>query len=116
MANPDDREQAELVADTDGEVTKVRIEGGHLAQALKAGGGMVDLKLTSPSSPVRFSPNGYQLVIMPILTAESQGKLKQELETTEQVRQKSPTATTTTANSVQQRHTTEIHSTLKATT
>lgn len=80
MANPDDTGQAELVADTDGETIKVRLDGGYLAQALKACGGMVDFKLTSPSSPVLFSANGYQLVVMPMLTAESQSKGKQEPE------------------------------------
>ena len=79
MANPDDKGQAELIADTDGEV-KIRVDGGYLAQALKACGGMVDFKLTSPSSPMLFSANGYQLVVMPMLTAESQSKGKQEAE------------------------------------
>ena len=79
MANPDDKGQAELVADTDGKV-KIRVDGGYLAQALKACGGMVDFKLTSPSSPMLFSANGYQLVVMPMLTAESQSKGEQEAE------------------------------------
>jgi len=80
MANPDDKGQAELVADTDGEVIKIRIDGGYLAQALKACGGMVDFRLSSPSSPMLFSANGYQLVVMPMLTTESQSKGKQEAE------------------------------------
>jgi len=80
MANPDDTGQAELVADTDGEVIKVRVDGGYLAQALKACGGMVDFEVTSPSSPMLFSANGYQLVVMPMLTSESQSKGKQEAE------------------------------------
>jgi len=79
MANPDDKGQAELIADTDGEV-KIRVDGGYLAQALKACGGMVDFKLTSPSSPMLFSANGYQLVVMPMLTTESQSKGEQKAE------------------------------------
>jgi len=75
MANPDDKGQADIPADTDDQASKVRIDGGYLAQALKACGPscgrMVDFKLTSPSSPVLFSANGYQLVVMPMLTAES---------------------------------------------
>ncbi len=67
MANPDDKGQAELVADTDGEV-KVRVDGQYLAQALRACGGMVDLKLTNGYNPMLFSSNGYQLVVMPMLT------------------------------------------------
>ena len=79
MANPDDKGQAELIADTDGQ-GKVRIDGSYLADVLKACGGMVDFKLTSPSSPMLFSANGYQLVVMPMLTAESQSKGKPEPE------------------------------------
>jgi len=71
MANPDDKGQAELVADTDGEV-KVRIDGQYLAQALKACGGMVDFKVSSPLSPMLFSANGYLLVVMPMITSEAQ--------------------------------------------
>ncbi len=89
MANPDDKGQAELIADTDGAVIKTRLDGGYLAQALKACGGMVDFKVTSPSSPMLFSANGYQLVVMPMLTAESQSKgepeVEAESETTETV-------------------------------
>jgi len=51
-----------------------------IRDALKACGGMVDFKLTSPSSPMLFSANGYQLVVMPMLTAESQSKGKPEAE------------------------------------
>ena len=81
-------------------------------------------------SPMLFSSNGYQLVVMPMLTAESQNKLKHksqrrkpsqtdtepESEATEQVLQKPPTATAETANSGHQRHTTGIHSVLKVAT
>ena len=75
MANPDDKGQAELVADTDGEV-KVRVDGQYLAQALRACGGMVDLKLTSGYSPMLFSSNGYQLVVMPMLTDKANEQAK----------------------------------------
>ncbi|GAG34002.1 unnamed protein product, partial [marine sediment metagenome] len=71
MANPDDKGQAELVADTDGEVIKIRIDGQYLASVLKACGGMVDFKLTTPSSPMLFSANGYQVVVMPMMTTEA---------------------------------------------
>ena len=71
MANPDDRGQAELSADTDGEGF-IRLDGGYLAQALKACGGMVDFKLTSPVAPVLFSTNGYQLVVMPMISDKAQ--------------------------------------------
>ena len=70
MANPDDKGQAELTADTEGQV-KVRVDGQYLAQALKACGGMVDYKLANGYSPMLFSTNGYRLVVMPMLTTEA---------------------------------------------
>ena len=70
---------AELVADTDGEV-KVRLDGQYLAQALRACGGMVEFKLTNAYSPMLFSANGYQLVVMPMLTTESNEQAKQARE------------------------------------
>ncbi len=79
MANPDDKGQAELVADTDGGV-KVRIDGQYLAQALKACGGMVDFKLTNGYSPMLFTSNGYRLVVMPMLTNEANEQAKKDRE------------------------------------
>jgi len=71
MANPDEKGQAELTADTDGNV-KVRVDGVYLAQVLRACGGMVEFKVTTPLSPMLFSSNGYQLVVMPMITDEAQ--------------------------------------------
>ena len=79
MANPDDKGQAELVADVDGQV-KVRIEGSYLAQALKACGGMVDFKLINGYSPTLFTANSYQLVVMPMLTTEANDQAKKDRE------------------------------------
>jgi DNA polymerase-3 subunit beta len=77
MANPDDKGQAELTAETDGEV-RIRLDGSYLADALKACGGMVELKLTDGKSPVLFSSNGYKLVVMPMLTSESRESAEPE--------------------------------------
>ena len=54
-----------------GEV-KVRIDGAYLTEALRACGGMVDFRVTDGKSPVVFAVDGYQLVVMPMLTADSQ--------------------------------------------
>jgi hypothetical protein len=75
MANPDDKGQADIVADTDGE-GKVRLDGQYLAEALKACGGMVDFNLTNAYSPMLFTVNGYQLVVMPMLTNEANEQAK----------------------------------------
>ena len=75
MANPDDKGQADIPADTDGE-GYVRIDGQYLAQALKACGGMVDFSLTNALSPMLFSQNGYQVVVMPMVTDKAQKETK----------------------------------------
>ena len=79
MANPDDKGQAELVADTDGEV-KVRLDGSYITQALKACGDMVEFKLTNSYSPTLFSANGYQLVVMPMLSDYANEQAKKDRE------------------------------------
>ena len=82
MLNPDDKGQAELVADTDGEGF-LRLDGSYLAQALKACGGMVDFKMSSPIAPTLFSSNGYQLVVMPMITEKAQEYARQQAEQAE---------------------------------
>jgi len=90
MSNTDDKGQAEIPADTQGE-GKVRLDGSYLADALRACGGMVELKLADGKSPMLFAAPDYQLVVMPMLTSESQkpedkaetAKPEAEAETTE---------------------------------
>ncbi len=79
MANPDDKGQAELIADTEGQV-KVRLDGQYLAEALRACGGMVDFKLTNGYSPTLFTVNGYQLVVMPMMTDGANEQAKRDRE------------------------------------
>jgi DNA polymerase-3 subunit beta len=79
MANPDDRGQADVAADTDGQGF-VRVDGRYLAQALKACGGMVDFKLANAYSPMLFSVDGYQLVVMPMLTDRANEQAKADRE------------------------------------
>jgi DNA polymerase-3 subunit beta len=38
----------------------------YLRQALKALGGMAELKVNTPQSPMLFSVDGYRLVVMPV--------------------------------------------------
>jgi DNA polymerase-3 subunit beta len=80
MANPDDKGQAELPADTLGETVRIRVDGKYLSDALKACGGMVELKLTNGVSPLLFTVDGYQLVVMPMLTPEAQAEAKAKAE------------------------------------
>ena len=71
MTSPDDKGQVTIPADIEGIPGRVRIEGGYLAAAMRACGGMVDFSMTDGKSPVLFTTDGYQLVVMPMLTAES---------------------------------------------
>jgi len=77
MANTEDKGQTAIPADIEGKPVKVRIDGSYLAQALKACGGMVDFKLTNAYSPMLFTANGYQLVVMPMMTNEASEAQKQ---------------------------------------
>jgi len=79
MANSDDKGQADIPADTNGQ-GKVRLDGGYLASVLKACGGMVDFNLTNAYSPILFSHNGYKVVVMPMLTSEANEQAKAERE------------------------------------
>ena len=81
MSSPDDKGQAEIPADTLGE-GRVRLDGSYLADALRACGGMVELKLVDSKSPMLFTSPDYELVVMPMLTSESQ-KPKGEAQTAE---------------------------------
>ena len=80
MSSPDDKGQVTMPANIEGEPIKVRIDGGYLAQALRACGGMVDFKVTEPVSPTLFITDGYQLVVMPMMTADSKPKVEAEPE------------------------------------
>jgi len=80
MSSPDDKGQVSIPADIEGNPMRVRIDGGYLTEALKACGGMVDFKLTDGKSPVLFTVDGYQLVVMPMLTAEAKAGDKAEAE------------------------------------
>ena len=85
MANPDDKAQAEVKADADGEMY-VRVDGSYLAQVLKAFGDMVDFRLSSPTSPMLFTADGYQVVVMPMVSEkakEYEAKAEAEQATTE---------------------------------
>jgi hypothetical protein len=77
LTSPDDTGQATIPADIEGG-GKVRIEGAYLMSALRACGGMVDFAMSDGKSPILFTTDGYQLVVMPMLTAESKPKAEAE--------------------------------------
>jgi hypothetical protein len=79
MANPDNKGETMIPADTDGQGC-VRVDGRYLADVLKACGGMVDFKLANAYSPMLFTADGYQLVVMPIMSAKAEEQAKQNRE------------------------------------
>jgi DNA polymerase-3 subunit beta len=83
MSSPDDKGMAEIPADTQGE-GKIRLDGSYLADALRACGGMVELKLVDSKSPMLFTSPDYELVVMPMFAGESP-KPKGEAQTAEPV-------------------------------
>jgi hypothetical protein len=80
MSSPDDKGEVTMPADIEGREVRVRIDGSYLSEALRACGGMVDFKLTDGKSPVLFVVDGYQLVVMPMLTGEAKAGDKAEAE------------------------------------
>jgi DNA polymerase-3 subunit beta len=71
MTNPDDKGEATLSADIEGNCS-FRIDGRYLAEVLKACGGMVDLKLANSYSPMLFANDGFQIAVMPMVTPEAE--------------------------------------------
>jgi len=76
MANPDEKGEAIIPADTDGQGS-VRVDGRYLAEALKACGGMVDFKLVNAYSPMLFANDGYQVLVMPLMTPKAKEAMEQ---------------------------------------
>ena len=66
LSAKEDRGETQIEAQAEGEA-ETSASGAYLAQVLKAFGGMVELKLASPQSPILFSDDGYRVVVMPIL-------------------------------------------------
>jgi len=93
MSSPDEKGMAEIPADTQGE-GGIRLDGSYLADALRACGGMVELKLVDSKSPMLFTSPDYELVVMPMFAGESQ-KPKDEAQTAEPVKVEPENAETT---------------------
>jgi hypothetical protein len=79
LTSPDYKGRAEVAADIQGEVM-LRVSGKYLAEALRACGGMVEVRIKDARSPLLFTANGYRLVVMPMYTAETAKQEKAEAE------------------------------------
>jgi len=92
MSSPDDKGEVTMPADIEGGEVRVRIDGSYLMEALRACGGMVDFKLIDGKSPVLFAVDGYQLVVMPMLTGEAKAEAEAKPEDTEATEPEADTA------------------------
>ena len=79
MTNPDEQASTTIPADTDGQGF-VRIDGQYFASALRACGGMVDLMLINAYSPMLFTTDGCQVVVMPVMSNRANEQQKQDRE------------------------------------
>jgi len=73
----EDRGKAEIAAETSGE-GKINAEGNRLLQALKACGGIVEVKLVNASSPMLFAVDSHKCLVMPMLMGEAKPEAKTE--------------------------------------
>jgi len=87
MANPDEKGEVIVKADSGDEFAYVRIDGSYLADVMRAFGGMVDFNLSKPYLPMLFSADGFQVVVMPMMSnranEEQRADSKAEEATTE---------------------------------
>ncbi|MEM4726433.1 MAG: DNA polymerase III subunit beta, partial [Nitrososphaerales archaeon] len=69
--------RAEVQAETSGEST-IGVNARYLIQALKALGGMTELKVKGVKEPMLFSVDGYRVVVMPVYIPESKAVAEAE--------------------------------------
>ena len=91
----DEKGEAQIEALASGEA-ETAVNARYLAQALKALGGMAELKVKDPSAPMLFSVDGYRLLFMPVFVGigkkNGEGKPEGEAEaSTEATEGEAPT-------------------------
>jgi len=81
MTSPDEKGEAIITADTEGE-GYIRVDGKYIADVLRACGGMVDLSLTNAYSPMLFTIEDYQVVVMPMVSDKAKEQQEQDRQAT----------------------------------
>jgi len=69
-----------ISAESSGEA-KIAVAGNYLIKALRACGGIAEMKLASPQSPISFTVDGYRCLVMPMRLPESKPEVTTETET-----------------------------------
>jgi len=66
LSAKDDTGVAQIEAEIEGEA-ETAVDARYLSQALKALGGMAQMKVNTPQAPILFTVDGYRLVVMPVV-------------------------------------------------
>jgi len=69
----EDRGSMAISAETSGEA-KIAVAGNYLIKALRACGGIAEMKLASPQSPIALTVDGYRCLVMPMRFPESKAE------------------------------------------
>jgi DNA polymerase-3 subunit beta len=69
----EDRGSMAISAETSGEA-KIAVAGNYLIKALRACGGLAEMKLASPQSPIALTVDGYRCLVMPMRFPESKAE------------------------------------------
>ncbi len=73
----EDRGSMAVSAETSGEA-KIAVAGNYLMKALRACGGIAEMKLASPQSPITLTVDGYRCLVMPMHLPESKAVAEAE--------------------------------------
>ena len=80
MTNPDEKGEVIVKADSGDEFGYVRLDGSYIADVMRAFGGMVDFDLSKTYTPVMFTADGFQVVVMPIMSNRAHEEQKADTE------------------------------------
>jgi hypothetical protein len=78
----EDRGSMAISAETSGEA-KIAVAGNYLIKALRACGGIAEMKLASQQSPIALTVDGYRCLVMPMRLPESKAVAEAEAVATE---------------------------------
>lgn len=78
LSATDDMGSAQVEAEVEGDI-EAAISGAYLTQALKALGGMAEVKVSDTKAPIVFAVDGYRLAVMPVVLP-SKSKVETEAE------------------------------------
>jgi len=73
----EDKGSMAISAETSGEA-RIAVAGNYLIKALRACGGIAEMKLASPQSPIMLSVDGYRCLVMPMRFPESKAVAEAE--------------------------------------